>query len=99
MKHRGRFQAQGKSLEESEPWAQDTDIYATEGLDLIDRLEKKLQKRDKDLRTSAFTKAKVYVGNAGQRNGVNAPVSKSYRVKGTQSERVDIEIILGRAFI
>lgn len=99
MKYRGRFQAQGKSLEESEPWAKNTDIYVAEGLDLIDRLETKLQKRDKDLRSLAFTKAKAYVNNAGQRNGVDAPVSKSYRVKGTQSERVDIEIILGRAFI
>lgn len=99
MRNRGRFQAQGVRLEESESWAKNTDINVQEGLDLINILEQKLPIADSRLRVIAFGKAKQYVANAGKMNGVDAPVSKSYRVKQTKSERVDIEIIVGRAFI
>ncbi|EJB8451799.1 TPA: hypothetical protein ACMDVV_004636 [Vibrio parahaemolyticus] len=99
MRHRGRFQAQGVRLEESEPWASATEIGVSEGLLLIDNLEVKLPRREREIREASFRQAREYVHNAGNVNGVFAQISKTYRVKNTKSERVDIEVRAGRAFV
>ncbi|EMK3325702.1 hypothetical protein V8035_004146 [Vibrio vulnificus] len=99
MRNRGRFQAQGARLEESESWASEVEIGVSEGLSLIGDLEVKLTRRERLLRESSFQQARSYVQNAGNVNGVFAQISKTYRVKNTKSERVDIEVRSGRAFV
>ena len=38
MKHRGRIQAQGEKLEESESWSQDEPPTGRDGLEMLKRL-------------------------------------------------------------
>ncbi|WP_298739893.1 DUF6531 domain-containing protein [uncultured Chitinophaga sp.] len=96
---RGRVQAQGKSLEESVPWARDTPPTVSEGLAMLDELENKLSNAERKLRAQAFAKARKFVTDAGKAGGVDAPVSRTFMVKGTKHERVDIEVKTGKAFV
>lgn len=98
MKHRGRIQAQGENLEESENWAQEEPLTKNEGLNLLDRLKNKIPKKEAEIRFEAFNKAAKFI-NQGPHEVINAPVSRSFKVKGTKSERVDLEIQKGEAFI
>ncbi|MEM0992399.1 MAG: hypothetical protein AAGI49_05145 [Bacteroidota bacterium] len=45
-KHRGRWQAQGGGLEESESWAQDEPLSKEDGQRLLNQLKEKLSKQD-----------------------------------------------------
>lgn len=99
MKHRGRIQAQGKNLEESEAWSQNEPPTVRQGLEMIEKLENKISKKDFEIRKSAFNKVKKLINNAGETNGIDAPVSLSFRAEGFVKERVDIEIKKGKAFI
>jgi len=63
--HRGRIQAQGGNLEESEAWWQDKPLTLEEGLILLEKLKDKLP-----------------IEQAGENGGINAQVSKTFRVKG-----------------
>ncbi|BFI44266.1 hypothetical protein YKD1_06850 [Yersinia pseudotuberculosis] len=98
-KHRGRIQAQGSSLEESFSWAQDTPITAKDALKGLDGLESGLSKKDRQLRKTEFEKARRFIENAENNGGVDAQVSKTFQVKGTAHERVDIEVNSGKAFV
>ncbi|EFM17495.1 YD repeat-containing protein [Pantoea sp. aB] len=40
-----------------------------------------------------------FITNASKCGGADAPVSKTFMVKDTKHERVDIEIISGKAFL
>lgn len=44
-------------------------------------------------------RAERFILQAGRNNGVDAPVSKTFKVKGTKDLRIDIEVISGKAFI
>ncbi|MBC9130859.1 hypothetical protein FcAc13_05995 [Frischella sp. Ac13] len=44
-------------------------------------------------------KLKKWIINAGKNGGADAPVSKTFLIKGTKDVRIDIEIITGKAFI
>ena len=50
LKHRGRFQAQGGGVEESESWAQKNPLSVRKALGLIGRLIDKLSKKDYERR-------------------------------------------------
>jgi hypothetical protein len=65
---------------------------------MIDKLEASLPKRDRALRAKEFDKARQFVRKAGEKNGVE-DVRKTFLVKDTAHERVDIEVIAGKAFI
>ena len=97
--HRGRIQAQGDGLEESEAWASEKPPTWEEGLNFIEKLKNKLSKRDKELRKKPFKKAERFIKNAGQNNGVDAPVSKTFSNKEKPEIRVDIEVRKGIAFV
>jgi len=99
MLHRGRIQAQGEDLEESESWAADTPPTWQEGIEMINKLEDKISKKEAELRKEAFEKARNFVVKAGENGGVNAVVQKTLVVKDTKEERVDIEVRKGKAFI
>ncbi|WP_423394457.1 RHS repeat-associated core domain-containing protein [Burkholderia sp. LMG 21824] len=97
--HRGRIQAQGDNLEKSFSWAQDTPITANAALEGLNDLEASLSKSDRKIRENEFRRARKFIKNAERAGGVDAPVSKTFQVKDTKHERVDIEVNAGKAFI
>ena len=99
MIHRGRIQAQGGGIEQSVAWMQEIPPTREEGLNMIDSLENQLTPSEAKIRTKAFEKARTFVHQAGKNGGVDAQISKTFRVKGTKDIRVDIEVITGSAFI
>ena len=97
--HRGRFQAQGAGVEESERWAQDDPLSAGSARRLLEALELKLTPRELFLREQAFTEARQFVDRAETAGGVGV-TRKSYpQVPRRDSRRVDIEVSAGRAFV
>ena len=99
--HRGRFQAQGRKLEESEIWAKDVPISVEEGIQLITTLKNKIPEPEKKLREKAFLGCTNFVyhlrGNGGYDVGITGkPLKKSFVAFG--QERVDLEIQSGVAF-
>jgi hypothetical protein len=99
MQHRGRIQAQGGGLEESESWAQTTPLSVTKALELLKKLMSKLRKEDLERRRKPFQKAAAFIEEAGKNGGVSAPVKQTFKVKGSKDERVDIEVLGGKAFV
>lgn len=97
--HRGRFQAQGNGLEESESWAQDKPLSISKALFLLRSLAAKLNLNDFTKRKKAFEKAEEFVNNASENGGVFAVKKKTFKVKGSKDERVDIEVLGGKAFV
>lgn len=101
MKNRGRFQAQGIKLEESESWSQMSSLISEDAINLINKLEIKLPTKDKKIRKKVFEKTRTFVLKAKKNGGISVIglnlFSKTYLVMG--SERVDIEIHKGIAFI
>ena len=95
-KNRGRVQAQGTHLEESVSWDTDEPVTVKDVQDKLEELKRKLSKRDLKDRKEAFEKAKNFIENGNNCNGLDAPISKTFMVKGTKHERVDIEILSGR---
>jgi len=102
MEHRGRFQAQGNSLEESEPWAQDLAFLHSEGITLLNALERKISRKDRLLRELAFKQCRRCIDEASKNNGISVadtgkPFIKSF--PKNYKERVDLEVHKGVAFI
>ncbi|WP_430962088.1 RHS repeat-associated core domain-containing protein [Pseudomonas cremoricolorata] len=97
--HRGRFQAQGKTLEESVSWDQDSPLSASDAQAKMEELKRKLSKKDLKLRQGAFSRAERWVERACNRGGIYAQRSQTFMVDGTRHERVDIEIRAGKAFV
>ncbi|MGY2292370.1 RHS repeat-associated core domain-containing protein, partial [Pseudomonas sp. SDO528_S397] len=97
--HRGRIQAQGAKLEESVAWNQDTPLTASDAKIKLEELKGKLNKKDLAARQDAFKKADRYIDNAVKCGGADAHISRTFMVKDTKSERVDIEVIAGKAFV
>jgi len=102
MNHRGRFQAQGDTLEESEPWAQNTPLKIADGRQKSGDLKDKIPVRKQFIRRKAFLECRKFIDMAYKNGGINVedigkPLKKSF-VKN-QLERVDIEIHKGHAFV
>lgn len=101
-KHRGRIQAQGGGIEESESWAQDEPLKISKARLLFQRLIAKLSRKDYEKRRKAFEKAKEFTENISRNGSMFAVKKESFRVKGengSEGERVDIEILGGEAFV
>lgn len=98
-KHRGRIQVQGGGLEESESWAKEHPPTSKEGLDMLKKLKSRLSKKEQEERKNEFKKAEKFIKAAGEKDGVDAPVSKSIMKKGSKNKRIDIEVIVGIAFV
>ncbi|EKJ5338149.1 hypothetical protein ACTHEL_004581, partial [Vibrio parahaemolyticus] len=97
--HRGRIQAQGHGLEESESWAISSPLSHADGLAKKAALKGKLSRRELTDRNDAFAKAKKFIDSAQRAGGVSAQVSKTYMVKNDTQKRVDIEVRSGDAFV
>ncbi|WP_251936879.1 RHS repeat-associated core domain-containing protein [Streptococcus sp. Marseille-Q0941] len=95
-KNRGSVQAQGTHLEESVSWDTDKPVTVKDVQDKLEELKRKLSKRDLKDREDAFKKAKNFIENGNSCNGLDAPISKTFMVKRTKHERVNIEIISER---
>lgn len=99
LEHRGRFQAQGGDVEESESWAQEHPLSVFKALDLMKNLILKLTSKDYKRREKEFEKAQNLIKEAGNSGGVRAKFTKTFKVKGSKNERVDIEVLSGKAFV
>lgn len=100
MDNRGRFQAQGRRLEESEAWAQTKPLYLDEGLILLANLSKKIPPFERTKRAKAFLECQKFIERASENGGitiVDKPVRKSFL--RNETERVDLEVLKGKAFL
>jgi len=98
MKHRGRIQAQGENLEASEAWSKNEPPTKTDGSTMLEKLRNKIPRGEARKRDKVFLKASKFI-EQGPHEVINSPVMRSFKVKGTLHERVDIEIQKGKAFI
>lgn len=98
-KHRGRFQAQGGGVEESESWSQDKPLTSSKARLLLQRLMNKLKPKDREKREKPFSKAGNFIDQASENGGIFAVIKKTFMVKGSKDERVDIEVLGGKAFV
>ncbi|MBN8823220.1 MULTISPECIES: hypothetical protein [unclassified Spirosoma] len=101
MNNRGRFQAQGQHLEESESWAQEEPLYSDQAKSKLLNLKEKLSSPERKKREKAFTQCQVAITRACENGGIlvdgNRPYIKSY--PGNDKERVDVEVWKGKAFL
>ncbi|MCB0550778.1 MAG: hypothetical protein KDD19_24625 [Phaeodactylibacter sp.] len=96
--HRGRFQAQGDGLEESESWSQDEPLTKSNALELLGKLKGKLKPADVEKRKKSFEKAKRMIEDA--EGGIDAVKKRSfYDDRKRRDIRVDVEILGGKAFV
>lgn len=98
-KHRGRIQAQGKNLEESEAWSQNEPLTEKEGLEKLEKLRNKIPKKEAEIRKDAFKKTEKYIQQASENGGLCAQSFATFNVKGKSKERIDIEVREGIAFV
>ena len=98
-KHRGRIQAQGGGIEESESWAKEIPPTWEEGLEKLEKLKEKLSKKERENRKELFDKAERFIKAAGKKGGVTAKVTKKIQKKDSEDVRIDIEVIAGVAFV
>lgn len=96
--HRGRFQAQGQKLEKSVAWAAPIPPSTEEGKLMLQALESKLKSGDAKIRETAFNDARNYIQAAYAAGGAYAPINKTFPVRSTRKERVDLEVNGGFAF-
>ena len=100
MNHRGRFQAQGKHLEESEPWAQDEPLYIDQAQSKLTCLQEKISPHERRKRKNAFVQCESFIIRASENGGItiiDKPLRKSF--PGNSTERVDLEVLKGKAFL
>ncbi|QJD78671.1 hypothetical protein [Spirosoma rhododendri] len=100
MNHRGRFQAQGRKLEESEAWAQPAPLYLQQGKSLLSNLKEKIPLFELRKRAEAFQTCEQFIERASQNGGINIvdkPLRKSF--PRNETERVDLEVLKGNAFL
>jgi YD repeat-containing protein len=106
--HRGRIQAQGPGYRDVgagdvETWGpQPEPPTVSNGLGMLYALESRMKKKQLHDRHGALAKARRYVVSAGTSGGVGPP-GQSFRndevIRRRGSERVDIEIHKGMAFV
>ena len=95
--HRGRIQAQGGGVEESEAWAQNYIPYKSDGHDMIDDLKLKLSMDALKQRQNSFERAEMFIDRAP--SGGWDTSRQSYPGCPPHGDvRVDVEIIKGKAF-
>jgi hypothetical protein len=100
MDHRGRVQAQGGGIEESEAWARDQPLPAPEGHTFLDTLRDKLSPSEQAMRVEAFAESHVFIDVAAAAGGAGAGTCKSFpRRPRKDQRRVDIVVIKGLAFV
>ena len=84
-------------LKKSESWAQDNPLSKKDGLSLLDKLIKRLSKKEKEQRGKQLEQARHYIEHS--EGGLDAVKKKTFRNRKTKDTRVDIEILAGTAFV
>lgn len=97
--NRGRIQIQGNKFEDSISWSNNEPPTAKDGLEMLQELENRIPKKEAEIRKNEFENARNFIQKASEKGGVDAPVSKTFKVQDTKDVRIDIEVIKGRAFI
>jgi hypothetical protein len=98
--HRGRWQAQGQGLEESEAWNQPVALSAQDGENLLSRLESKIGPNEAAHRAAGFRKARDFIERARRAGGIHVQVIRSFTVPNDPTgRRVDLEVRAGSAFV
>ena len=95
--HRGRIQAQGKALEKSVKWAQDTPLTLSDGLRLLDTLVARLTTREQVEREEGIERQRLRMKRIAAVGGIDHP--QSWSEPPASEIRIDIEVWMGRAFI
>ena len=98
MDHRGRVQAQGGGLEESESWDEEKPLRALPGHHLLYGLRLKIPPREATVKQEPFLKAQRFIDSAAVAGGVGF-CQKAFPVRGSRDQKVDIEVRSGRAFV
>ena len=98
-KNRGRIQAQGGGFEESISWSSENPPTVFDGFSFLDDLIDLLPHSEKVIREKEIEKARNFIQNSSLKGGIDAPVSKTFRVSGSKNSRIDIEVIKGKAFV
>lgn len=96
-RNRGRFQAQGAGVEESESWCLESPPTKSNGHTMVEALKGKLNHKALRQRKVPFNKAKRFVETAPC-VGWDVSVQSYAPCPPYKDVRVDIEIIKGRAF-
>lgn len=96
MPNRGRFQAQGQTLEKSESWAKEDPLYYCEAKILILNLKNQLTRRELKIRERGFKECEKFIEVANRNGGLIGFHSKCF--PKNFKERVDLEVHLGIAF-
>ncbi len=100
MDHRGRLQAQGGGVEESESWAQDNPLLLSEGHQKLNALHDKLQPAEQRHRLEAFAEARAYIERIADAGGARPGTKKSFPLRPRRDHRrVDVEVHKGLAFV
>lgn len=98
--HRGRFQAQGLGLEESENWSQPVPLVIGDGNQLLTELSEKLCFSDRTLRRRGFVECSQHINDVHSAGGYHEPISKHFpKVGRRDGARVDLEVNAGSAFV
>ena len=97
--HRGRIQSQGGKIEDSEKWNFEVPISRDTAKDKVDILKDRHSRKEQKIRADAFLKAKNYIDISAIAGGVYKPISKTFMVKGSKDQRIDIEVREGKAFV
>ena len=95
--HRGRIQAQGGGVEESEPWASCDIPYKSNGHIMVDHLKMKLSNEALKQRRLAFDKVEKFIDRAPT-SGWDVSTQSYPGCPPNRDVRVDVEIKKGKAF-
>ena len=55
--------------------------------------------KEQHKRQKAFERAEQFAEQASRTGGAHAKLNRSFKVKGSKDERIDIEVISGKAFV
>jgi RHS repeat-associated protein len=98
--NRGRIQAQGSGLEDSESWARPTPPTASEGAAMLDALWGRLTRRQQEIRSQAYQVLRKFILS---RPPVGLPAGYSNRWANPGEDpkvaRLDLEVLAGSAFL
>lgn len=95
--HRGRIQAQGGGVEESEPWASYDIPYKSDGYIMVEDLKVKLSNGALKQRRQAFDKVEKFIDRAPA-CGWDVSTQSYPGCPPNRDVRVDVEIKKGKAF-
>ena len=97
--HRGRIQAQGAGYEDSEAWHQPVPLTLADGLGKLNRLASRMPRRVLKARAIAIELARAWMVRMSNGGGVGRTSQTFQNPGSTKGERIDIEVITGKAFV